>query len=237
LGQQFPEGANRHVAAVNQELVTGVALSGLPRGVRIIFTVIVNGEETAWAGMTLFQYNKLMRAGTQSLRLWPGPCPTSMATTLENRNHSGFAADIKKVRHKMQKKVKAGHDIDRADFERKLHPEAPVLELRLPQPSKPIIFTDHGQEDATLPPRPDPSDPVGPELLQVMRRDPLHNLTLSERSMVWEARMLLSHHRTALAKVLKSVDWTQRDQVQQVYRLLHLWAVPGALEALQLLDS
>jgi len=97
-----------------------------------------------------------------------------MATTLENRNHNGFAADLKKVRNKIRKRRKAGREVDPADFAQKLQPQAPVLELELPQPSKPIIFTDHGQDDAHLPPRPDPSAPVKSDLLRIMRKDPLH---------------------------------------------------------------
>jgi Phosphoinositide 3-kinase family, accessory domain (PIK domain)/Phosphatidylinositol 3- and 4-kinase len=103
--------------------------------------------------------------------------------------------------------------------------------------ARPVIFTDHGQEDTELPGRPDASEPVPAVVRQILAKDALAELTPTDRKFLWDHRMLLSHHRTALPKVLRAVNWADRSSVQQAYRLLHIWAVPGPLEALQLLDS
>ncbi|KAA0175389.1 hypothetical protein FNF27_03089 [Cafeteria roenbergensis] len=115
--------------------------------------------------------------------------------------------------------------------------DPPILEVELPSWSKPIIFTDHGAEDIALEPRPDPSTPLPASVQRLLARDPLADLDETERQVLWRNRNLLSHHPAALSKVLRSVDWSRRDAVQRMHRLLRLWAVPSPLEALQLLDG
>jgi len=115
--------------------------------------------------------------------------------------------------------------------------DPPVLEIELPNSLRPIIFTDHGAEDIALEPRPDPSTPLPSSVRGLLERDPLHKLEDTERQVLWRNRNLLSHHPAALPKVLRSVDWSRREAVQRMHRLLRLWAVPSPLEALQLLDG
>ena len=51
----------------------------------VLFATPADGREPiAWAGMQLFGYAKQLGAGQRVLKLWPGACPTPLATHLDN---------------------------------------------------------------------------------------------------------------------------------------------------------
>jgi CRP-like cAMP-binding protein len=82
-----PPRKNTRGAAVftSGQLAMGIRISNLPRAARVIFTVLADGKEpVAWAGTTLFSYTRALRAGTFTLRLFPGACPTPLAPHMDN---------------------------------------------------------------------------------------------------------------------------------------------------------
>lgn len=77
--------STRGSAAFTSTLSSGIRISNLPRAARIIFTVLADGKEpVAWAGCTLFSYAKALRAGTVTLKLFAGACPTPLAPHMDN---------------------------------------------------------------------------------------------------------------------------------------------------------
>jgi CRP-like cAMP-binding protein len=115
--------------------------------------------------------------------------------------------------------------------------DPPLLEIELPTSKRPIIFTDHGQEEMDLPSRPERKAPLPAPVAALLLRDPLAQLSPAERSLLWKSCALLSHYPEALPKVLRSVDWSKRSAIQQMYRLLRIWSAPDPTDAMQLLDS
>lgn len=189
-----------------ETLTFDIPICHLPRASRIIFTVTANGTPVAWAGCPLFKFDKQLRAGVMTLKLWNGECPTPTVTSLANE--FGEAA--------------------------------PELYLQFPEFSKPVIFTDHGQNDSVKDISVHKEQARGdltPQLQRLAYSDPLYHLTEEERQLMWRERYRLTWFPSALPKFLLSVDWASRDSVQEAYRLLHIWEPPTPLEALQLLDA
>ena len=80
---------NRKIARAQADfhmwMTTDLPVRALPRATRIIFTLLADGREPiAWAGMQLFTYAKQLTTGGAQLKLWPGGCPTPLATHPEN---------------------------------------------------------------------------------------------------------------------------------------------------------
>lgn len=59
-------------------------------------------------------------------------------------------------------------------------------------------------------------------LLTFIREDPLAEMTKDEKEMINSFREYCTLYPKALAKYLLAVDWTDRRQTLEVYRLLHL---------------
>lgn len=67
--------------------------------------------------------------------------------------------------------------------------------------------------------------------------DPLTELTMEDKMMLWGNRHFIASIPTALPKFLLSVKWDDCMQVKEAHKMLYLWAKPGPLQALELLDA
>jgi hypothetical protein len=68
-------------------LPTRIRVRDLPRASRIIITVRAdgaNGPALAWAGVTLFNYQKALITGSVTLRVFRGPCRSPVAAHMDN---------------------------------------------------------------------------------------------------------------------------------------------------------
>ncbi|KAG7400890.1 Phosphatidylinositol 4,5-bisphosphate 3-kinase catalytic subunit gamma isoform [Phytophthora boehmeriae] len=74
------------------------------------------------------------------------------------------------------------------------------------------------------------------KLLQRLRRDPLVEISTEDRQFIWSSRLVLMEDSALLPAYLLSVDWGNREQVLETYRLLLHWRQPTYLQALQLLS-
>eukprot|EP01138_Halocafeteria_seosinensis_P015715 gb/GECG01016036.1/.p1 GENE.gb/GECG01016036.1/~~gb/GECG01016036.1/.p1 ORF type:complete len:1624 (+),score=179.59 gb/GECG01016036.1/:1-4872(+) len=181
----------------------------LPKAARMIFQVKLNGNDVAWAGCNLFSADKSLVNGKMRLYLWLGSCPHPMVTTLQNR-HEAFPVIL---------------DVE--------------FRNRSPR-NKDIIFADHDTvigHSNTSTPLDYSTTELDAAVDEIIRRDPLAEISPEEQQLLWGYRFVLINHPRALPKVLKSVNWGNRTNVLEMYRLLRVWAQPGPLTALQLLDA
>ncbi len=50
----------------------------LPTAARIVFNVSTNDGPAGWAGLNLFTYQRELKSGQMTLKLWPGECTADM---------------------------------------------------------------------------------------------------------------------------------------------------------------
>ena len=77
----------------------------------------------------------------------------------------------------------------------------------------------------------------GEELLAISKHDPLHELTVQEKDLVWKVREYCSDNLpTMLPRIIDCVDYANRVQVAELHGLLERWPLLSPEEALQLFD-
>ena len=101
----------------------------------------------------------------------------------------------------------------------------PVVIPALPPPHSDI---DQG-------PIPSPSEQSKLEAL-MYNVDALTTLSDKEKEMVWKYRRFLRNYDQALPKLLQSVDWCHQEHVEEVVRMLAIWAEPRMEVILELLS-
>lgn len=237
-----PRVGHRYKAETSFEewLEFALPVANLPRATRVIFSVL-HGDDSAvgWGGVGLFGFNQEMIAGKQTIKLWPGACPTSSSTTLENK----FADDPGEL------------DVEFPT------PSKPVLCTDEPAPGSGIAMPSVKklQEARMAASR----EPLPRQVAAILERDVLYYMSAEDKELVWEYRYVLANqssvkpahvpaaaHRLfaltrrhppvphqALPKLLRAVDWANRAMVLETYALLHVWEPLDALDALQLLDA
>ena len=233
----------RGAATISQRLVSSISISNLPRASRIIFTLIADGTPVGWAGCGLYSYSKALKQGNHTLKLYPGACPTPVASHVSNDYAPSLTTGTLTVQ------------FIQADGEGR----QVVFTDQIPNGSRPVMSPQQsaGMANASrlsrsIPNRGVPSQSqnsslslnstpdlsqLTSELQMILLRDPLYVLSERERSVVWAARIPLTAFSSALPKFLKSIDWSKRDLVQEAYAILTQWSQPSPTEALQLLDS
>ncbi|CAG2164937.1 unnamed protein product [Oppiella nova] len=75
-----------------------------------------------------------------------------------------------------------------------------------------------------------------PQLHEILRRDPLSELSEQEKDLLWRFRNSLSTIPDSLPKLLDAIKWNSRDEVSQLYLLLKKWPTIKVETALELLD-
>ena len=98
----------------------------------------------------------------------------------------------------------------------------------VPAYPEPLESTDNG-------PIPSASEQSRLEAL-MYNVDALSSLSDKEKEMIWKYRRFLLHYDQALPKVLQSVDWCHQEHVEEVVRMLDLWAKPRMEIILELLS-
>lgn len=97
---------------------------------------------------------------------------------------------------------------------------------------KPIQLTDDQQNDV----------PTSKEIKQLnilINSDPLQRLTEQDKTMLWKYKEWLRENSKprALVKILLCVQWSNPNDVREIYRLLSIWSPISPVDALQLLDA
>lgn len=167
-----------------------------------------------WAGLTLLDFDQVMRSGHMRLKLFrgeAGPDMAAVATLLSNNTRAKDAVDF--------------------------------LEITLPARRKPVVYSDHvsdaeklDADETAAPQRSNLYKLMRAELEKFIHSDPLRPLSNDEKLLVLQTRRELMDDPAALPKFLQAIDWSKRSQTQLAYNMLNLWAMPDPVVALQLLD-
>jgi len=112
-----------------------------------------------------------------------------------------------------------------------------ILYVELDTYQLPVVFPT---EPVAFPPYPVPTTMTNQEQAHVLRiaeSDPLYRLTKRDKQLMWKYREFCKSRPKALPKFLASVPKADAKAVQELHRLLHLWAPIAPIDALELLDS
>eukprot|EP01132_Coremiostelium_polycephalum_P011112 gene11112-13596_t len=74
-------------------------------------------------------------------------------------------------------------------------------------------------------------------LEEIISKDPLYELSESDKKFLWTYRMHLQGYPHSLPKVLQSLRWNNPQEVKEAHRLLSIWSPLSPTEALELLDA
>ncbi|XP_013391443.1 phosphatidylinositol 4,5-bisphosphate 3-kinase catalytic subunit alpha isoform-like [Lingula anatina] len=84
---------------------------------------------------------------------------------------------------------------------------------------------------------PDMDKNLQEDLIEVLKRDPLAEISEQEKELLWKMRNFCKkNHPDSLPKLLAAVKWDSRKDVAQLYMLLREWSVVSPEIALELLD-
>jgi CRP-like cAMP-binding protein len=228
----------RGSATLSQRLVSSISISNLPRASRIIFTLIADGTPVGWAGCGLYSYSKALKQGNVTLKLYPGACPTPVASHVSNDYAPALTTGTLTIQF-----IQADGDGRQVVFTDQIPSgtrpvSAPIPASNTSRLSRAVSTRGPQPQNTTVSQNSPPDfSQLSPELQVILQRDPLYRLSERERSVVWAARTLLTPISSALPKFLKSIDWSKREHVQEAYSVLTQWTQPTPTEALQLLDS
>lgn len=112
-----------------------------------------------------------------------------------------------------------------------------VLYLQLETFQLPVVFPT---ETGDFPPYPVPTSMTNQEqarLLKISESDPLYRMTKHDKHLMWKYREFCKSRPKALPKFLASVPMADARAVQEMHRLLRIWAPIAPIDALELLDS
>lgn len=112
-----------------------------------------------------------------------------------------------------------------------------VLYLHMETFQLPVVFPT---ETADFPPYPVPTSMTNQEqarLLKISESDPLYRMTKHDKHLMWKYREFCKSRPKALPKFLVSVPIADARAVQEMHRLLRIWAPIAPIDALELLDS
>ncbi|RWS15774.1 Phosphatidylinositol-4:5-bisphosphate 3-kinase catalytic subunit alpha-like isoform [Dinothrombium tinctorium] len=182
----------------------------------------------AWGNFTLFDYNDNLLSDRVHIHLWPVP-----------KGHDELLNPLGMIGSNFNK-------------------DSPCLQIEFDRYSCPVIFptkeqiTDYSrfvrkqeengrstgckdfQQSRLLCNSPTQSDRE--LLLEIIKRDPLSEMSLQEKDLVWKFREICLEIPDSLPKLLDAVKWNSRDEVCQLYTLLERWTPVKAETALELLD-
>ena len=77
----------------------------------------------------------------------------------------------------------------------------------------------------------------GQELQTIAKQDPLHELTVQEKDLIWTVREYCLHYfPTLLPRIIDCVNYANQQQVAEIHRLIESWPALPPETALQLFD-
>lgn len=113
----------------------------------------------------------------------------------------------------------------------------PTLYIRMEEFQLPVVFPT---EEISIPPYPLPSTVVNQEkeqLEKIWNSDPLYRMTTRDKHLMWKYREFCKNVPRALPRFLVSVPKANRLAIQEMYRLMKIWAPIKPIDALELLDA
>ncbi|KAG1710783.1 hypothetical protein DVH05_013508 [Phytophthora capsici] len=236
-------GDKQHVSSSTREVTCdpsggiemGLRLIDMPHGSHLRFTFTTKtGDIVGWSGLHLFDFGHTLRTGTTLMDIVTLPPGSGIITPLDIEN---CLRHDKLNQHKigsMEIALECSGSCPQSFAFSSMSTKRKSIAFRAS-----IFFNGEGGEQ-----KPEPHEPVSLEnvskdkqkLLQRLRQDPLVELSSEDRTFIWTSRTMLAEDSALLPAFLLSVEWGNREQVLEAYRLLLHWKQPTYLQALQLLS-
>lgn len=222
----------------DQEIEFDICLADLPRSARLsisICSVTTRTKKTgetcplAWGNLSLFDYKARLLAERKTLHLWPAP--KDFTELLNPLGYLGLNTN----------KDSPGLEIELTWYSASIvYPPEDITESHA-HFCRTLDFAgkDMGCNgvDITRYQKYKQADEKDFELLnEVISRDPLSDMTVQEKNLIWRMRDHCLKIPDSLPKFLDAVKWNSRDEVSQLYKLLKQWPPVKADTALELLD-
>ena len=212
-----PRSSNPHF---NEVLDFEFPLHKLPRSTRICFTIWKVGAEQhendasplGWVGMYLFDDLNRLRQGTEHFSCWPMDRGNPIGTCEENMGGDPQRTPALTV------------TLDR-------YPKTVLYPRNLHLTGMPRPVTEHGYADQPW------TSSERDRVKELLLSDPLEQLSRKDKKLMWKLRYMCTTRPEGLAKVLRAADWTDKEAVQEVHRLLDEWETLTPKQALELLDA
>jgi hypothetical protein len=236
-------GDKSHLSAAGREVTCdpsggiemGLRLIDIPHGSHLKFSFTTKTKQVvAWCGLHLFDFGHTLRTGSTVMDVLALPSDSGIVTPLDIENC---------LRHDRLNHHKVGS----MDIILECSGSCPqsFAFSSLSSKKKSITFRasiffkgEHGERKSAAhePASLESIPPDKQKLLQRLRRDPLVELSSEDREFIWTSRLMLMEDSALLPAFLLSVEWGNREQVLEAYRLLLHWRQPTYLQALQLLS-
>lgn len=209
-----------------------ILLQSIPHGSHIMITFLSKASEAvAWTGAHLFDFGHSLRLGDLVLDVHSYPESTNVITALEIENClKRERATRGHVVGTLELTVGASGASDQG-FEFSSAVRKTSIAFRA------SIFSSPDPCAKLVAPSIDSFTAEKRQLLACVKTDPLVKLTDQDRTFIWSSRHSLVEDPELLPATLLSVNWSDRAEVMEAYRLLHIWRQPTYLQALQLLSS
>ncbi|XP_065180000.1 phosphatidylinositol 4,5-bisphosphate 3-kinase catalytic subunit alpha isoform-like [Sycon ciliatum] len=209
----------------NENLVFDIDVRDLPRSARLCFVIYgfqQVGEESdsisqegplAWVNINIFDYNGMLRTGSESMACWP--CESALEEVL---NPIGGTVANPNVGTSITLHL----ELDRYAGGSVMYPSLRQIEQ---------YANSLGRSQSTH-----PAPAVLEQLHRIVDTDSLGELDEQDQKVVWQHRDYLSQIPQSLPKLLRSVQWNSRDAVAQMLQLLAKWRKLNPEDAMELLD-
>ncbi|KAG7376069.1 Phosphatidylinositol 4,5-bisphosphate 3-kinase catalytic subunit gamma isoform [Phytophthora pseudosyringae] len=236
-------GDKRHLPSPSREVTCdpsggiemGLPLIDMPHGSHLKFALTTKaGEVVAWCGLHLFNFGHTLRTGTTLMDIVMLPAGSGIITPLDIENCLRHERINNQKVGSMEITLECSGSCPQSFAFSSMSAKRSSIAFRAS-----IFFNGQGggrTSGAHELPSLDSIPMDKQKLLQRLRRDPLVELSPADRAFIWTSRSMLTEDSALLPAFLLSVDWGNREQVLEAYRLLLHWKQPTYLQALQLLS-
>ncbi|KAL8003498.1 putative protein kinase-like domain superfamily, phosphatidylinositol kinase [Plasmopara halstedii] len=211
----------------------GLKLIDMPHGSHLKLSFVTKtGEVIAWSGLHLFDFGHTLRTGMMLVDIVSPPA-SGIITPLDIENCLHHDSLNNRTVGSMEITLECSGSYSQM-----------FAFSSLSKPKKSIAFRasifykpDNDQTSEMLEVLSLASMPTDRQkLLERLIKDPLVDLSADDRTFIWSSRLVLKNDSALLPAFLLSVEWGNREQVLETYRMLLLWKQPTYLQALQLLS-
>ncbi|KAL4221541.1 Phosphatidylinositol 4 [Mactra antiquata] len=202
-------------------------LPDIPRSAKICFSICSVSKKKnkkthyalAWGNLQVFDFNNRLLNDKVSLQFWPLPHGLD-----ELLNPIGIP----------------GSNPDK---------DCPCLEIEFERFSPVVVYpsdadleklavdaTNRDSRQSMLALQADDWRQEESQLMDIISRDPLSEISEQEKELLWKRRDYCLHQPNSLPKLLSAIKWNDRENVAQLYMLIKQWPTVTPEVALQLLD-
>ena len=224
------------VITLNNNIEFDISVSNLPRMAKLCFALFEKrnnkgaARPISWVNTNLFDYQAKFRK-RDTLHMWKyfigGDMPTHemlspLRTNIGNPNTKDSTSIVLRISEAENLKIQ---------FPPKLNTSvsSPVSSNNMPSISE-TNGNSSSNEKRIL-------QFYGQELASIANYDPLHQLTIQEKDLIWRLReYCLENLPKLLPKIIDCVDYANRVQVTELHNLLDRWPLLSPEDALQLFD-